>query len=244
MLFLISAFISAAVAVCYMFLIVYTWVFLGDNMYFTIPFTNVTFKVLRPFASMWWLMGFYAVIAITSFIVWCVGSYLLAASVFCAVTSPLLYQFSSFLVISYWLGFSVVVAYLVKIVFGRDIAGFVKDATREHTVDEVEEQIFRKKFTEYDKERDGEISSDDLASLIQSLGVYVPDDEIPALTKTLDPDGSGKIKFNKMLAWFRKVNHDAEEKQKETDAKYGLARLDGGEDDDDDGDGGKSRKKK
>jgi len=53
---------------------------------------------------------------------------------------------------------------------------------------------------------------DDLPSIIQGLGVYVPDDEVPKLKTTLiDSDKPEQIKFNPLYSWFVKVTKEAEE---------------------------------
>lgn len=58
----------------------------------------------------------------------------------------------------------------------------------------------------------GFILADDLGNIIQGLGVYVPDDEIPTLKSTLvDGDKPDRIKFNPLYAWFVKVTKEAEE---------------------------------
>ncbi len=130
---------------------------------------------------------------------------------FCAVTAPLLYSFTTFLVVSWWLGFSVVLAYMIKFYLGAEIANLMREATREHTNEEMEERIFRKVFNDYDKDRMGYISANDLGNIIQGLGVYVPDDEVPTLRNTLvDSENKERIKFNPLYAWFQKVTAEAD----------------------------------
>lgn len=215
-----------------MFLLVYTWVFLGDTLEVKVPMSNHTFVLLRPFTSLKWLIGVYFVFVVATFIIWIVGSYMLGLSVFCSSTAPLLYKFTTFLVVSYWLGFFVVIGYSVKLFFGKDILAFIKEQTREHTNEEMEERIFRKVFNDYDKDREGWIPADDLGALIQALGVYVPDEELETLRKTLiDPDNFSRIKFNPLYAWFQKVTAEAEEADKKTKSRKGR-----GKDDDDDED--------
>lgn len=138
-----------------MFLMVYSWVFLGDTVQFSLPMSPIKFTILTQFTSLTWLIIFYVIVFIIAFIIFIVGSVMLSLSSFCAITAPGLYKFTSFLVVSWWLGFSIIIAYLVKFYFGADIAGFVNEQTREHTVEEVEERIFRKVFNEYDKDREG-----------------------------------------------------------------------------------------
>jgi hypothetical protein len=150
-------FISAAVAVSYMFLLVFSWVYLGDLLTIPIPFSSHRMTLLKPYTSLKWLMGVYFVIFVTAFIIFIVGTYMLGLSSFCAVTAPLLFKFTTYLVITWWLMFVVIVVYMIKFYFGQDIAAFVNEQTREHTNEEMEERIFRKVFNEFDKNRTGNV---------------------------------------------------------------------------------------
>ena len=144
-----------AMSAAYMYLLVFSWVFLGDEIKIGVILSDHKFTILRPFTSLQWLIMIYFAIGLFAFIVFIVYTALLAQSSFCALTSPLLYKFSSFLVASWWIGFCVVIGYLIKLFFGSDIASFIHDQTREHTNEEMEERIFRKVFNEYDKDREG-----------------------------------------------------------------------------------------
>lgn len=53
-----------------------------------------------------------------------------------------------------------------------------------------------------DKDKTGQIGVDDVSTLLQNLGVYVPEEEVPGLVRTLDPSSSGFIKFEPMAAWL------------------------------------------
>jgi len=203
------AFIQIVVVVCYMFLLVYTWVFLGDRIIVEIPFTTKKVCVLAPYTDIKWLGGVYLILLITSFIVWIVGSYMLQLSKFCRVTSPLLYSFTLFTVAFYWLGFIIVVIMLFKMKYGQQLIDAVAEQLKEPTEAELEEKIFRKKFNEYDKDKVGTLPRESLPAFLQDLGVYVPDEEMPGLLEKLDSKGDGKIVFNKLQAWFKQVNAQA-----------------------------------
>lgn len=213
-----AAFISAAIAMCYLFLLVYSWVFIGDDFVIEISLLEMKLKLFRPFKSLKWFMLFMGVIAFTSFIVWCVGSYLLQSGFFCAVTSPGLYAYTTFLVAVYWIGFIIIVFYLVKLYYGDFLLKMAQEQMRVPTMAELEERVFRKTFSQFDKEREGKISRDSVPEFLQQLGVYVPDEEIPALLKSLDPDETGIIKYDPCYAWFRKVNDMANEKEAREEA--------------------------
>lgn len=179
---------------------------MGDKIFLSINFLKVKVQVLQPFTSLTWLMGFYAILFFVSFIIWIVGASLLSLSTFCVLTAPVLYSYSTFLVASYAIAFFIVVGYVIKLKFGANIASMVKEQMRQPTQEEMEERIFRKKFGEFDKESKFEISKDDVAPFLQVLGVFVPDAELPDLIKNLDRGDTGVVKFDTMLAWFKKLN--------------------------------------
>lgn len=70
-------FITLAIFVSYMFLIVYSWVFIGDSIEISSESLGVKITPLRPIKSMQFLMFLYIVTAVTSFIVWIIGSAIL-----------------------------------------------------------------------------------------------------------------------------------------------------------------------
>jgi len=76
----------------------------------------------------------YAVLGLTSFIVWIVGSYLLQLAYFCSTTSPGLYQYTQFLVVVYWLGFVIVILSVVNMRFGLFVTILIKQQMRPETV--------------------------------------------------------------------------------------------------------------
>ena len=212
---------------------VYSWVYLGDNVYLSLPMSPVKFLILHQFTSLTWLMIFYFVVFLVGFITFIVGSFMLSESSFCAYTAPGLYKFTSFLVVTWWLGFSIILAYLIKLYFGSDIASFVTEQTREHTAEEMEERIFRKVFNEFDTEREGFVQKDDFENIVQGLGVYVPDSELETLKNTLvDLDNTSIIKFTPMYAWFQKVTREADE-QEAKDIASGKIKKEDSDDEDD-----------
>jgi hypothetical protein len=180
-------------------------------MFFTISFFKINVQVLMPFTSLKWLIGYYSALAVASFIVWVVGAALLSMSTFCVATAPVLYSYSTFLVASYAIAFFIVIVYLIKLKFGGNIAALVKEQMRQPTQEELEERIFRKNFSEYDKDALYQISKDDVAPLLQVLGVFVPDEELGDLIKNLDRENTGFVKFDTMFEWFKKLNAMSED---------------------------------
>lgn len=214
----ISAFISFAVVVCYFFLMVYAWVFIGDTVRLTISTLGIDYQVMAPFRSLKWLMGFYVVLFGMSFLVFIVGSVLLNLSAFCVTTAPVLYSYSQVLIVAYWIFFVVVVVYAVKMFAGSSIVKLLKESTREATLGEVEEKLFRQKFAAFDADGENRISRDDMPKLLGELGVYVPEAEQRSLLATFDPNKTGFIEFTVMAAWFKQLNADLDDKMPGDDA--------------------------
>lgn len=185
---------------------VFTWVYIGDDVNLSIPALGINMALLRPFKSLKYVVLAYTILAIISFIVWIVGSVLLNLSVFCVSTAPTLYQFAQFLVVIYWLGFVITLVFVVKFFFGSNIAKMIKESTRASTIDEVEEKLFRAKFDAYDPEKENRIEVDKVPPMLEDLGVFVPPEELEALIQTLDEEGTGYIEFRPLLHWFRKLN--------------------------------------
>lgn len=216
----------------YLYLLVFSWVYLGDTITISLPMSPVKFTILHQFTSLSWLIIFYAVVFLIAFITFIVGSFMLSLSSFCAITQPGVFKFTSFIVAIYWIIFSVIIAYIVRLYFGADIASFVSENTREHTAEEMEERIFRKVFNDYDADRQGFVSKDDFGSIVQGLGVYVPDSELDTLKATLvDVEDTNVIKFGPMYAWFQKVTKEADE-QEAKDIASGKIKKDDSDDED------------
>jgi hypothetical protein len=203
--FPLDTFINATVAMSYLFLLLYSWVFLGDTIRLKIDKWKIDRVIMWPFKSMKLLMFLYFALGFTCFIVWIVGSALLNVASFCNLTAPGLYSYVSYLVASFWITFVVVIGYIIKMTYGNNIWSMVEKMMKPPTMDEMEEVIFRKQFSQFDKSKEGKILNDDLPAILTALGVYVPDEEIPTLLKTLDPKNTGSILFDEMFAWFKKM---------------------------------------
>lgn len=165
----LESFVQIAVVLCYLFLLVYTWVFLGDRIIVKVPFTTKEVCLLAPYTNLKWLMWVYAVLFVTSFIVWIVGSAMLQLSRFCAVTQPLVYSFTVYLVTVYWIGFCIVSIMIFKMKYGKFVMDQLAEQMREPTEAELEEKIFRKKFNEYDKDKTGVLPRESLPTFLQAL---------------------------------------------------------------------------
>jgi hypothetical protein len=205
-----AAFIAAAVAVCYLYLMLFAWVFIGDTFRLKISVLDLNIKILQPFTSLQWLMLFYGILFFVGFIVWIVGTVLLSKAYLCVYTAPSLYSYATFLVAIYWLGFCIGVLYIIKLFYGDFITNIIKENVRAPTANELEDRIFRKSYAEFDKEREGHISRDDVGNLLQVLGVYIPENELPALLSSFDPTETGIVRFDVLYDWFKQLNSMAD----------------------------------
>lgn len=217
-------FVSAALFVCYIFLLVYAWSFFGEKIYFTVPLTGTGFYILKPFSSLKWLIVTYFVIAFISFIVWCVGAQLLALSIFCAGTAPSIYNFTLYLVVTYWLGFFIIGCYLIKLKYGNFIEQYVASKANGPSVEDMEERIFRKEFKKMDKKKSGTLPQELLSEFLVKVAVFIPEEELPSILNELGVVGNEDIEFHQLLVWFKEYNVKMN----------GYGDMDGGDEDEED----------
>jgi hypothetical protein len=141
-----------------------------------------------------------------SFIIWCVGAQLLSLSIFCANTSPSLYNFTLYLVVTYWLGFFIIGCYLIKLKFGNFIEKYVSSRAQGPSVEDMEERIFRKEFKKYDKKKIGTLPQGLLSEFLVKVAVFIPEEELPNVLNELGVSGDDEIEFNRLLVWFKEYN--------------------------------------
>ncbi|CAN6303766.1 unnamed protein product [Urochloa humidicola] len=83
----------------------------------------------------------------------------------------------------------------------------------------TEEQIaeFKEVFNLYDKDGDGFITSEELGTVMKSLGENFNESQLKAMIKAVDADGTGTIDFHKFLNLMahKLKNTDLEEKLRE-----------------------------
>eukprot|EP01040_Poterioochromonas_malhamensis_P001916 gene1916-2050_t len=213
----LSAFISAQIAVCYLFLLVFTWVYLGDDIYLKIPSLGINQRVLKPFRSMKWIIGIYLALGGMNFLISIIGTVLVQLSSFCVSTAPKVYQFSLFLVCMFWILFFIAGLYSVKLFFGTTLVKLIKEQTREETLEEVEERIFKKQFQQFDPELKQLISREDFPKLLQVLGIFVPEEEVNQLIDTLDSENTGFLPYDAVYSWFKEITKEDDQTNKKID---------------------------
>lgn len=213
--FPLDVFITFAVVLSYIFLLIYTWAVIGDEIYITIPYTTLRFRILRPFRSLKELGLYYILIFLVSFFLWAIGSSFVASAIFCSRTAPDLYQFALFVCVIYWLIFFCVIGYFIKLKYGHLIGELTTSALREKTNLELEEIIFKREFFKIDKSKTYYMQVDDVPLFITNLGIPLPPNEIDnAIKNDFPPDDEGKCDYYKILHWFRSFTAA-------TDADYG-----------------------
>lgn len=201
--------VQAMIVVGYLYILLYSWIWLGDEFYIEFELLSIKACILWPFQSMKWLMAYYIIIFFTAMIVMAVTTAVWNLAALCINTTPKLYSFVSFCIVIWWIIFTVILVKVGGIVFGASLLRIIQEKTTAPSQNELEERIFRKKFAELDRDKEGVIDASDFPQLLQELGVYIPDEEQPALLRTLDPDKSGKITFDSMFEWFQKLNNTA-----------------------------------
>jgi len=204
--FPIDLVVQSQIVVSYLFILVYSWIWLGDAFYFEIEALGIKKAIFYPFQSMKWLMFYYLVIFTTAMIIMAVATAILNLAFLCLETTPKLYSFLAFVLTIYWIMFVIIMLKMVGLTFGSSIVSFLKDKTTAPSQNELEERIFRKKFADFDRNKEQQVDAADFPQLLQELGVYIPDEEQPALLRTLDPEKSGKIAFDPMFEWFQKIS--------------------------------------
>jgi hypothetical protein len=209
----LPSFISGEVATSYIYLLIFSWVYMGENMSINIPALGVNRVILAPFKSLKWVMGAYLGVGVLSFIFAIVGAIIMSLASFCQSTAPTLYTYSLFLLAVNWIGFFVIAVYLIRLFFGGRIATIIQQTTRTETMQEVESRLFKRKFEEVDTQKEGRVPRDMMNKILEGLGVFVPEDERDQLAKTLDPEDSGFIGYEVFLKWFNELSSEAEDRR-------------------------------
>jgi hypothetical protein len=155
-------------------------------------------------------MFYYVIIWFVSFITVIAGSAFMTGATICSKTAPTLYSYTVFLLVVYWIGFAMMILYLIKLFYGDQIAKTYGDNMREPTVEEVEERMFRKVFVKFDTNKEQKVNRENVPKLLQVLGIYMPDSDLPGMLSELDPEQKGYIPYEVIYKWFREFNRSAE----------------------------------
>lgn len=204
-------FMRGAVIVSYLFLFVFTWVFMGTTVQLKLPFKTLT--LMKPFSKLNTVGVLYSLIGIISIPIFMVGTIWASAAQVCTETSPILYSFSILISVVYWIMFITIVAYLVKIKLilkrggggggakysaGGDGGGA---ASSQH--EKGSEGWFREKFENVSGDSKV-IESADVGTLLSQCELTVGEDALSKLLDDLDGRGSGDIGFLDLWGYYQK----------------------------------------
>mmetsp|Transcript_16052 Transcript_16052/g.17386 ORF Transcript_16052/g.17386 Transcript_16052/m.17386 type:complete len:132 (+) Transcript_16052:387-782(+) len=117
----------------------------------------------------------------------------------------------------FWILFFIAGLYSVKLFFGTTLVKLIKEQTREETLEEVEERIFKKQFQQFDPEFKKLISREDFPKLLQVLGIFVPEEEVSQLVDTLDSENTGFLPYDAVYSWFKEITKEDDQTNKKID---------------------------
>lgn len=238
----IKEFLSASVAIGYLYLLIFTWIFLGDeiripkiNIPILLPFASL--PILLPFTSLKWVVAFFSVIGIMSFITNCVGTYLLISGFACSTSAPVLHGYASFVAVAYWIGIFVFMFALIKVVCGKrisatlDVIGdeIAKGAAHATSGRGAEEGVFRSKFDQFDSNKTNNISRKDLRDLVAACEIPLSFKKRSELADKLDPDGTGFLAYAPLFDWYKESLKDLHGKlgRDDDEEEYGEGKGNG-----------------
>ncbi|XP_065827890.1 calmodulin-like [Oscarella lobularis] len=74
----------------------------------------------------------------------------------------------------------------------------------EHNLSEEEVKQFKQAFSLFDKNNDGNITTEELKTVLKALGHYPNEAELEAMVEEVDADGNGTIEFEEFLVMMSK----------------------------------------
>jgi Ca2+-binding EF-hand superfamily protein len=112
----------------------------------------------------------------------------------------------------------------LKSFLSRSMLKKILESEAEHTEGQNRMKVLltdgvREKFSKYDADKDGTMTSAELRTLLIDLGAKTTEAEAANIATTVDTDNTGKIEFDEFIKWWRDYaldqafkNHDAEGK--------------------------------
>lgn len=208
----INSFVSGCIATCYLFLVIYSWAFLGHQVKIN------GWVILTPFTSLSSLVSWYIVIGIASLVNFAIGALYLYQGSFCAVSTPILFNFAYTISVIYWMVITFVIFNVLKIHYDFSFMRFL--VNYENTTEEdVETEFFNKKFAMFVNKSVNtfEIPAASLASLLKELLINATEREVDQWLGMLDPKGAGVIAKDDMYRWYAlRLKKDRSERQDES----------------------------
>lgn len=116
------------------------------------------------------------------------------------------FKLSLFLIIIYWLHVTLtLIKYLNSSVTKNLTLNWKQKAVDIDSV-ELQERVFQKAFVKFDQNNDMKIAKDDVLSLIQSLGIYIADEDLSKTMLTINPFDEKYLSYDHMYKWYSSVN--------------------------------------
>jgi len=256
--------LAIAVGDAYLFLVVYSWAWLGHSVYlpwptgwkkkFGVPVGFEHWKqlrVLKPFKKLShiaWCYGVFAAISVVPEGLLAIG--FAQNSYICASQTPSLLTLSFIILMMYAVAMGVTLARLWTVLFYDGVkkccakkAGVELKEDAGPMVPQSDVDMVRKVFMQFDDSGEGVIDSSELGRLMEALGMPPNQDMIDEALIILDGDSSGTITLEEFETWYvselntpsDKTKKKLEKNKKEKDKKK-KKKKDEEEDEDDEDD--------
>ena len=192
----LESFLRGVVALSYLFLAIYSWIFIGD------PIEIRGFLLFTPFTSLASVVIWYTLIGLASLVCFGIGTLYIVHSQFCAVTAPTLYYYSYTVIILYWIIVFITFFNICKISCNLSIVRLM-GKFHDPTIQEMEADFFDAKFNLFiDKQKSTlEIPTSSFPQLLYELQIEATEDDIHQFTKLLDSNGI--ITKEVLYEWYR-----------------------------------------
>lgn len=82
-------------------------------------------------------------------------------------------------------------------------------------------------FDQFDEDKSGAISADELRDLLVKNRLVDPDHDVEDVIKTIDDDGSGEVCFNEFSAWVASGHYESEDIEEVVDGLFSMIDIDG-----------------
>merc|ERR1711909_17202 len=87
----------------------------------------------------------------------------------------------------------------------------VSDIMGDTNMDQVRSAEFKEAFDEFDKDKSGTISPEELLGVMRAMGQNPTEDELLNLVLEVDIDGNGTIEFEEFLSMMKQKAHEVDE---------------------------------
>lgn len=171
----LNTLLSVEIVVSYLFLVAYSWIFLGDDIKIKISYLKIDWHLFAPYVSLELLVVFYSILGAITILVTVIGTYLLFIAESCIKTATALYGYTLFTILMNWVGIVTITGNLMKLKM-KDIdpEAFLIRKNRTATITEIEETMFLKKFRDFDPKKNGFINAEVFYSYFYLLILLPP----------------------------------------------------------------------